>query len=115
MLRHPRTLTFRSVAVLVALNFSALLLTAPGQAQEQQGNDCAQGKTDGKSDAKGSALWFFAGLGCGLFGVGAAYLVEPSPPPEALMGKCPSTLSVTPLLTRSTRDSRMRKKRALGG
>ncbi len=50
-------------------------------------DDYVQGKLDGERDAKASPLWFIAGLGCGIFGVGAAYLIKPRPPATALVGK----------------------------
>lgn len=46
-----------------------------------------QGKIDGARDAKGNALWLIAGVGCGVFGVGAAYFTKPSPPTQMLIGK----------------------------
>ena len=50
-------------------------------------DECWQGRADGERDAKGNPLWFVAGLACGIFGFGAAYLIEPSPPASALLGK----------------------------
>jgi hypothetical protein len=47
----------------------------------------AQATQDAEADTNGAA-WFF--LGClGLIGVLIAYVAEPSPPPERLMGKSP--------------------------
>lgn len=44
-----------------------------------------QGWTDGKADA--NFVWFLAGLGCGIFGWGAAALTNPTVPAGQLMGK----------------------------
>ena len=48
---------------------------------------------DAQADENG-ALWFFAGCILGLIGVVIAYVAEPTPPPERLMGKSPEYLSV---------------------
>ncbi len=53
----------------------------------QQEGTFVQGKIDGESDARGSALWIVAGVGCGIFGVGAAYLMKPNPPLHKLAGR----------------------------
>jgi hypothetical protein len=50
-------------------------------------DQCWQGRADGERDAKGNPAWFIAGLFCGVFGFGAAYLITPSPPASALLGK----------------------------
>ena len=48
----------------------------------------AQGKMDGERDAKGNFLWFLAGAGCGVFGVGYVYFMdEPKPASHMFMGK----------------------------
>jgi len=54
---------------------------------QTMGNDYLQGKMQGELDAKGNPLWILAGLGCGIFGAGAAYFTKPSPPTTALLGK----------------------------
>jgi hypothetical protein len=56
-------------------------------------NDCAQGRMDGEAAAKGNAVWILAGFGCGLLGVGAAYLIPPEPPAGDLVGKSPEYVS----------------------
>ena len=67
------------IAIMVSIPMTLL-------AQQQEGT-FAQGKMDGERDAKGNALWVLAGAGCGIFGVGAAYFMKPSPPAQALVGK----------------------------
>jgi hypothetical protein len=57
------------------------------QQLSQQGGNFVQGKMDGARDARGNALWIIAGVGCGILGVGAAYLTKPSPPLDQLAGK----------------------------
>jgi len=53
-------------------------------------NDYLQGQLDGKAAATGHAGWIVAGLGCGVFGVGFAFIHKPQPSVYTLMGK-PST------------------------
>jgi len=48
---------------------------------------------DAQADENG-ALWFFAGCILGIIGVVIAYVAEPTPPPQRLMGKSPEYLSV---------------------
>jgi hypothetical protein len=50
-------------------------------------NDYLRGKTDGELAAKGQPAWAIAGFCCGIFGVGFAALLPPSPPTNALMGQ----------------------------
>lgn len=64
-----------------------LMLFVPVLSHAQQQSDFLQGKLDGQRDAKGNFLWFIAGVGCGIFGIGAAYIVKPEPSAEALIGK----------------------------
>jgi hypothetical protein len=66
---------------------AAWILPVASIAQVQVQNDCWQGKADGGRDAKGNALWFLAGVGCGVFGAAAAYLYSPTPPMTSLMNK----------------------------
>jgi hypothetical protein len=55
--------------------------------------DYIRGEMDGERDAKGHGLWFVAGLpgvcccGLGLGSVAASFLLPPSPPEAALIGK----------------------------
>lgn len=73
---------------IIALSLAAMMLATPILAQ-QAPSDYVQGKTDGARDgnAAASPLWFAAGVGCGCFGAGAAYLMPPSVPAERLVGK----------------------------
>ena len=73
----------------LVLSLIFLLIATPLLAQQTM-DDYVQGKLDGERDAKGSPLWFLAGLGCGIFGAGAAYFIKPSPPTHALVGKSSS-------------------------
>lgn len=66
---------------------SSLILFIPVFSQTQQPSDFIQGKIDGERDSKGNFLWFIAGVGCGIFGVGAAYLIKPEPSAQSLVGK----------------------------
>ncbi len=71
-----------SVFLIVLLISTPIIVIA----QDQEDN-FAQGKVHGERDAKGNGLWFLAGAGCGIFGVGAAYISKPAPPAQALVGK----------------------------
>jgi hypothetical protein len=75
------------IASLMIVLYCLMFLVMPIVALAQQGDDCAQGKADGERDGKGNALWFLAGLGCGIIGFGAAFLIKPSPNANALLGK----------------------------
>lgn len=72
----------RAVAVLMCL----VIVAVPLMAQQAQ-SEYLQGRLEGEAAAKGSPLWFLAGLGCGVFGAGAAYFFKPKPPTHALIGK----------------------------
>ena len=74
----------------IALALAILMFATPFTsllAQQATMSDYVQGKIDGERDAKGNPLWILAGAGCGIFGAGAAYLIKPSPPAHALIGK----------------------------
>ena len=70
----------------IALTLAILIIATPLLAQQTM-DDYVQGKLDGERDSKGNPLWILAGVGCGVFGVGAAYFIKPSPPAHALVGK----------------------------
>ncbi len=81
------------------------MVAAPLLAQEIT-SDYLQGRTDGERDGKAEAnqlLWGLAGAGCGIFGVGAAYLIEPSVPMARTIGKSPGYVSADTDAYRSTR------------
>jgi hypothetical protein len=87
----------RSIFIkLVSFFFIVLMISAPITSLAQGTGDYLQGRTDGERDAKGNPLWVLAGLagtGCclliGCAGIGAAYLLPPSPPAHVLIGKSP--------------------------
>lgn len=74
----------KTIAVILAI----LMFTAPILAY-QTSTEYARGKLEGERDARGNPLWLLAGVGCGIFGAGAAYFIKPTPPSHALMGKSP--------------------------
>lgn len=49
----------------------------------------AQGRLDGERDYQSNPAWALAGLGCGIFGVGFAYLIPPEPPGHIVVSKSP--------------------------
>jgi hypothetical protein len=74
----------------VLLALAILMTAAPLLAQQGANvNDYMRGKAEGEAAAQGKAIWFLAGCGLNLTGVILAYLVKPSPPGEALLGKSP--------------------------
>jgi hypothetical protein len=83
------TAVFRKFLVLLLVT---LMLFIPVFGQ-QQTSDYAKGKADGERDAAGSwsdsgnLLWMLAGMGCGIFAIGTAYVIRPDPPSNALIGK----------------------------
>ena len=82
MFRHNYFVKLISVFLITVMVLTPILVTA--QEVEQT---YAQGKMDGERDAKGNFLWFFAGVGCGVFGAGIAYFAKSSPPAQKLIGK----------------------------
>lgn len=72
--------------------FAVLVLLIPLTMLNAQEGDiasaCQQAQIDVRTDVNGT-LWLGAGCLFGIFGVGAAYLIEPSPPAMRLMGKSP--------------------------
>jgi hypothetical protein len=56
----------------------------------QLDSDYYRGKSDGEAAAVANPMWAAAGLGCGIFGIGAAYLNEPNVPQEPLVNKSES-------------------------
>lgn len=55
---------------------------------EDAGDACLQAQMDAERNVSGP-LWFGAGCLFGILGVGAAYLIEPSPSAMGLLGKSP--------------------------
>ena len=56
--------------------------------QQDLGGAMAKGTADGQAEG-GGALWFFAGCALGILGIVLGYVVEPTPPPERLLGQSP--------------------------
>jgi len=88
MYRKPTALKLTSLLLVL------LMISIPELSFAQQQENYLQGKLDGERDAKGNPLWIIAGLsgtGCcllfGIAGIGAAYLIPPSPPTYTLLGK----------------------------
>jgi hypothetical protein len=76
--------------VAMALAVAVLVYPTAVLAQENPGGTAAEGmvagQMDGKANANG-ALWMGAGCLFGIWAVGAAYLIVPSPPATRLLGK----------------------------
>ena len=79
------------LASLMLVVYCAVVLVVPAvvfaQVAESTAAECLQGKADGERDGKGNAAWILAGAGCGIIGLGAAYLIKPSPDASTLLGK----------------------------
>jgi hypothetical protein len=78
----------RSLATL-ALTVAVLVYPTTALAEEATGT-AAEGVVAGQADGRSSSsgfLWFGAGCLFTYFGVGAAYLITPSPPAMRLLGK----------------------------
>jgi len=64
---------------LVLVSFSAIVAQGAQDA-------CTQAKMDAQADTN-KTMWMLGGCLFGLLGVGAAYVLEPSPPASRLVGK----------------------------
>ncbi len=80
-----RQLSFSGKALAIFL--SLLMVTTPMMVIGQGSDEYLQGKLEGERDAKGDPLWLLAGIGCGIFAIGAAFFTHPNPPAEMLIGK----------------------------
>ncbi|GEM_PF-2344195 len=70
---------------------------------------CVQAQADAEHDVNG-LLWMAAGFFFGLLGVGAAYVIEPTPPAMKLMGKSSEYVAVyTDCYKRAGRDIQVKK------
>jgi len=76
------------LAVIVALSPLGLLAQLPVATDA-----CAQAQMDAQADVN-ETLWFFAGCLFGVLGVGAAYVIEPSPPASRLLGQPPDYVAI---------------------
>ncbi len=66
-----------------------ILLFLPSLAAQRGVSDYVKGKIAGERDAQGNPAWILAGCLLGVFGIVLAYIIEPSVPTTALMGKSP--------------------------
>ncbi|MYH80514.1 hypothetical protein F4141_07390 [Candidatus Poribacteria bacterium] len=67
-------------------------------------------KADAKSDLDSTqrAIWFLAGVGCGVLTVGTAALMNPNPPIHRLLGKSPEYVAIyADTYTKQTRTTRL--------
>ena len=69
----------------ICITLAYLMLMVPIIAQ-QQSDACRQASIDAENRIDGN-LWFGAGCLFGLLGLGAAYVIEPSPSATKLLGK----------------------------
>jgi len=102
-------LTLKVVAGLLALTVIAnpVLLNAQEKVNVQE--VCTKAQMDAMSDVNGT-LWMGAGFLFGLFGIGAAYLIEPDPPASRLLGKSPEYVAAyTDCYRDAARDIQVKK------
>lgn len=78
--------------VFVVLLVAMLLVTPILVNADDASSAIVAADRNAKANTSG-ALWFGAGCLFGLLGVGAAYIMEPSPSSSALLGKSPSYVS----------------------
>ncbi|MCG9134114.1 hypothetical protein J5I95_20835 [Candidatus Poribacteria bacterium] len=67
-------------------------------------------KADAKSDLDNTqrVMWCLAGVGCSVFTVGTAALMDPNPPTRRLLGKSPEYVAIyTDTYTKEMRTSRL--------
>lgn len=76
--------------VSIIMVFSPVLVVA--QSEDAQ-SACAQAEADAEGDVNGG-LWLAGGCLIGVIAVGAAYLMEPSPPASKLLNKSPEYVAV---------------------
>jgi len=67
--------------------FNTQQIPAYSQETNTNGGTFTEGLMQGQMMAKGNATWVVGGFCCGIFGVGGAYLLPPSPPVQMLIGK----------------------------
>jgi hypothetical protein len=99
------------VQKIVSFYLSVFLILCPviTMAVEQTGGDTNQAIIDATRDAKKETnfpLWYAAGCVFTLFGIGAAYLIVPSPQPTRFMGKPPDYINAYVLQYRKVIRSR---------
>ena len=74
------------VTKIISITLTSLLLMTPIAAQQSQLDACTRANMDAKNDTNGP-LWIGAGCLFGIFGLGAAYVIEPTPQATKLLGK----------------------------
>lgn len=73
--------------VALIMLFVFIFVTQVTAQMSDKNSEFLQGKFDGEQSAQGNPIWLVAGLGCGCFGLGFAYLSKPEPSAQALIGK----------------------------
>jgi len=81
-----RTFAIKSISILIAFSIMATPLSLNAQ-QTTTSATYVEGMMAGEMAASGNAGWLLGGFLCGIFGVGGAFLIEPSPPAHFLIGK----------------------------
>ncbi len=83
MKKFTRMLT-AGVVALVLIGEPAMLMAQSSNATQA----CAQAQQDVQMEVN-KTLWLAIGFFGGIFGIAAAYIIEPSPPASKLLGKSP--------------------------
>lgn len=76
-------------AVVLVMVLSLFAVSMPYHVFAAEQNLCMQAEKDVEKDTN-KVLWWGAGFLCGIFGVGAGYLMTPAVPAERLTGKSSS-------------------------
>ena len=81
----------KKVAVFMML--VSLVIVSSAEETDIAAKACTDAKLDAQEDID-AKLWIGAGCLFGLLGVGAAYIIKPSPPMSRLLGKSPDYVAV---------------------
>jgi hypothetical protein len=78
----------KTISIVLAVLMGLFPLIIWGSDNTIQTEPCQQAIADAKADV---SAWQWIGVGClfTLFGVAAAYIIKPTPPPDKLLGKSP--------------------------
>ena len=76
----------KSLTMLIVMSILVAPISIYSQDTAKAGT-FTEGMMQGQMAGSGNAGWMLGGFLCGIFGVGGAYFVEPSPPIHLLMGK----------------------------
>ncbi len=97
-------------SLIVCLCFTACSMTPPVMLTDE----ATRGWTQGVVDAQPNTACVAAGAGCGVFGIGAAYVWDYQPPADSLIGKSPEYVAMYTRAYREKMRAENAKKAAIG-